>query len=120
MPLNRDEQVAKHILTYCKQVALAVQRFGNDEAVFRNDPVYRNACSMPLMQIGELAKKFSPAFIKGHPGIPWQAIKGMRTMFAHDYGSMDIGVIWETATKDTPVLEQCLQQFLAQTQAVDG
>ena len=35
----------------------------------------------------------------------WRAIKNMRNMFAHDYGSMDKDRIWQTATEDVPALK---------------
>jgi uncharacterized protein with HEPN domain len=34
----------------------------------------------------------------------WAPMKAMRNMFAHAYAAMNKAVIWETATKDIPVL----------------
>ena len=46
----------------------------------------------------------------------WRAIKNMRNMFAHDYNSMDIELIWETVVEDIPELkafcEECVRKFL--------
>ena len=58
------------------------------------DPVYRNAISMPIQQIGELVKHLTEEFIDDHPDIPWKKIKGMRTWFAHQYLNMDRDIIW--------------------------
>ena len=56
---NKDRQIVEHIINYCKEIQMAVQCFGEDENKFKGNPVFLNACSMPLLQIGELAKKLS-------------------------------------------------------------
>ena len=72
---------------------------------FLNDADYRDSVSMNLLQIGELAGKLSEEYVQATKAqMDWRAIKNMRNMFAHDYGSMDIERIWETAVEDIPVL----------------
>ena len=113
MPLSRkDEQIIKHLIDYCKEVNLAIATFKADKSLFIKDPVFRNACSMPIMQIGELAKNLSEEFQNSNQHIPWQAIKGMRNLFAHDYHSMDSEMIWETATVSIPDLSKKLTAIL--------
>ena len=67
---------------------------------------------MPIMQIGELATRLTEGFITETPEIPWKAIKGMRTFFAHQYGSMNVGLIWQTAVERIPELKSSCQQLL--------
>lgn len=55
---NKDKQILEHIIKYCIDIHLAVEHFGREEKEFANNPVYMNACSMPLLQIGELAKNY--------------------------------------------------------------
>lgn len=70
-----------------------------------------------ILQIGELAGKLTDEFVaETKDSVDWRAIKGMRNMFAHDYGSMDIDRIWETAVDDIPVLESNCLAFLQQGQ----
>ena len=66
------------------------------------------------LQIGELAGKLSDDYVRmTKVQIDWRAIKNMRNMFAHDYGSMDIERIWETAIEDIPVLyDFCKKELL--------
>lgn len=108
---TKDIQILEHIIKYCTDIQLAIEHFGENEAIFSSNPVYLNSCSMPLLQIGELAKKLSDDFIALTPNIPWRQIKGMRDFFAHDYHSMNKHVIWLTITKNVPKLkdEQLLQ-----------
>lgn len=109
---NRDVQIIRHILNYCEEVYLARMRFGDDREVFMADPVYRNAVSMPVQQIGELAKHLSDEFIEANPGIPWKQIKGMRTWFAHQYLNMDVGSIWDVVQEGVPPLKDFCVQWL--------
>lgn len=60
-----------------------------------------------LIQISENADKLTDAFKEQHPAIPWRAMKGMRNRIVHDYGRVDMTVIYDTVTKDIPrLLEQ--------------
>ena len=108
---NKDRQILDHIVKYCDEVDLAISEYGNDKETFLNNPVFRNACAMPIMQIGELAKRLSPEFCQSTPNIPWKAIKDIRDLFAHDYRSMNKDMIWMTAIKNIPELKQNIEQL---------
>ena len=41
-----------------------------------------------LLQIGELAKKFDPNFVKEYGSTPWKEIKGMRDRIVHGYDTV--------------------------------
>ena len=109
---DRDIEIIRHIRRYCDEVILAKDRFGDEREAFMADPVYRNAVSMPIQQVGELAKHLSDAFIADHPEIPWKQIKGMRTWFAHQYFNMDREVIWEAMQEGIPPLKAFCDRLL--------
>ena len=57
------------------------------------------------MQIGELSNSLSDDYRKQTADIiPWSAIRGMRNLFAHNYGSMSRDIIWKTVKEDIPGL----------------
>ena len=113
-PLDRDKSIIEHILIYCSKIMLTVERFGSELDIFIADPDYRDSVSMNLLQIGELAGKLSDEYVQQTKAqIDWRAIKNMRNMFAHDYGSMDIERIWETAIDDIPILADYCRQALS-------
>ena len=86
---NRDAQILAHILEYCNRIERTLSRFGKDFDVFLEDQDYMDSVSMNLLQIGELAGKFSDAYVQQtKPQMDWRAIKNMRNMFAHDYGAI--------------------------------
>ena len=51
---------------------------------------------------------------KTKPQMDWRAIKNMRNMFAHDYGSMEKDRIWQTATEDVPALKAYCERALTE------
>ena len=103
---SRDLDLILHMRRYCGEIEAAVQHFGDDEAVFMADAVYRNAVSMPVQQIGELAKHLTDEFTEAYPEIPWKQIKGMRTWFAHQYMNMDKEIIWDVLHNGIPQLKE--------------
>ena len=114
---NKDFQIIEHILHYCEKIEKTCERFGTSFDVFSVDPDFIDSISMNILQIGELAGKLTDEFVtETKDSVDWRAIKGMRNMFAHDYGSMDIDRIWETAVDDIPVLESNCLAFLQQGQ----
>ncbi len=109
---NRDEQLICHIARYCDEIEYALTQFHRDKSLFLSDPIFFNACCMPLMQIGELAKRLSNELLINNQDIPWKQIKGMRDFFAHDYLSMDKEIIWNTILKGIPSLSMKCQCIL--------
>jgi len=102
---NSDIQRVHHIKTYCEDIAAAISRFGDSFDTFQQDRDYFNSVSMSLMQIGELSAGLSDSFKdRTRQQVMWAPMKAMRNMFAHAYAAMNKSVIWETATKDIPVL----------------
>ena len=110
---SRDKSIIQKILAYCAQIQQTHQYFQDNQALFfdiQNGFVYRNSVAMPILQIGELAKRLSEDYIKENKAIPWRAIMGMRDIFAHHYGSVDFQELWHTSHEDISALEVYLQQ----------
>ena len=110
-----DRQRIEHILGYCCDIAVFIERFGKDYDSFLADKAYYNAVSMCIMQIGELANGLSEEFReKTKEQMPWGKIRGMRNWVAHAYLEMDSSVIWETANNRIPELAVFCEKFLTQ------
>ena len=113
--LSPDGQRMEHIRDYCVEIQETIARYGKSFAVFAEDLDYQKSVSFSLLQIGELSGKLSDAFRNETAGeIPWAAIKGMRNIFAHNYGSMSRAVIWKTANEDIPRLLSFCEKILNQ------
>lgn len=109
---NRDELILKKIIQYSDEIKETLDRFHLTYDSFAEDFVARHAISMCILQIGELVGKLSDDFKDENNAMSWKEIKAMRNIAAHNYGEIDIEILWETATADIPDLkaycEQCL------------
>jgi uncharacterized protein with HEPN domain len=93
------------IIRYCIKISSTIERFGNSFEVFEENYDFFQSVSMSLQQIGELASTLSNSFKDStRERISWGMIRGMRNRFAHGYDQMNKKQIWETATKDAPIL----------------
>jgi len=100
-----DKDRIRYMKRYCEDIEITVNRFGDSFDVFYSDIDFYNSVSMSIMQIGELAVGLSEEFKEStREQMPWRLIIGMRNHFAHGYATMDKSDIWETVTKDIPVL----------------
>ena len=104
-PLNRDDEILRRIVSYCEQIEETVRRFGDDDAIFASDAIYRNAAALCILQIGELVGHLTEEFRATHMGIPWRQIKAMRNIVAHHYGSVEAETTWEVIKGDIPKLK---------------
>ena len=108
----RDADIIEHILRYCTQVETAHNDFGYSRERFLQSTTYQNAICMCILQIGELIGKLSDGFRADHAEIPWHKIRGMRNFVAHEYGKLDLEIVWFTATKSIPELKQFCAECL--------
>jgi len=53
-----------------------------------------------LVQISENAKNLTDEFREQNADIPWTDIYGLRNRIVHDYGHVDLEIVYDTLTKD--------------------
>ncbi len=109
---SRDVIVLKKIIQYSDEIAATISRFALTQQSFADDFVARNAISMCILQIGELVNKLTDEFKTVNNKMPWHEIKAMRNIAAHNYGEIDIDILWETAIGDIPALKEYCQSFI--------
>ncbi len=109
---NRDIDVLKHIVRYCTEVEHTTERFGMSFETFSKDFVYKNAVALCILQIGELTAKLTVEFKETYAQMPWNQIKAMRNIVAHEYGSIDAEILWETVENDIPALKEYCDKIL--------
>lgn len=51
---SRNTDVLRHIISFCNDIFDAIQRFGDDYSILKQDSVTKNATALCVMQIGEL------------------------------------------------------------------
>ena len=57
-----------------------------------------------MIQISENAKRLSDDYKATHSKIPWSALSGLRNRIVHDYGNVELDIVYETLKKDIPEL----------------
>ncbi len=82
---------------------------GLTEDKLEEDEVLLDSVMFRLIQISENSDKLTPAFKTEHSSIPWRAIKGMRNRIVHEYGDVEISIVYETVVNDLPALLKQLQ-----------
>lgn len=61
-----------------------------------------------MIQISENSKKLSDEYKQRYADIPWNAVYGFRNRIVHDYGNVDLKIIYETLKNDIPDLLELL------------
>ena len=64
--------------------------------------------------IGEAAVKVSEETRAAAPGVPWNAIVGMRNRLAHGYFDIDTGIVWQTAISEVPEILAPLRALIGE------
>lgn len=112
--LQRDRQRLTRILEYCEDINAAISRFKADFEVFQQDLAYQHSVAFCILQIGELVGSLSDEYRRATmESIPWNQIKGMRNIVVHDYGDIDLEVVWDTAINGVPTLKEFCEEQLS-------
>lgn len=65
-----------------------------------------------LIQVSENSDKLTAEFKAFFSTIPWRAMKGMRNKIVHEYGNVDLAVVYDTVKNDIPELLQLLREIV--------
>ena len=63
-----------------------------------------------MIQISENARKLSEEYKQGRGNIPWNALYGLQNRIVHDYGNVDLNVVYETLKNDIPELLEMIEE----------
>ena len=61
-----------------------------------------------IIQIAENNGRLTNEFKDKHGEIPWTAIKGMRNKIVHDYGVVNMVIVYDTVTRWIPEMYEKL------------
>ena len=110
----KEKGLLINIIKHCEKINKKIE--GISREIFdSNEDVVEIIC-FNILQIGELAKNFDPEFIKRYSGVPWRHIKGMRDKVVHGYDTIDLDVIWATASSDIKPLQAYCQKIVNDNQ----
>lgn len=97
------QKVKKNVLFIVKHMR------GVDAEELDANEVLLDSMLFRMIQISENAKKLSDEYKEMHGNIPWNALTGLRNRIVHDYGNVDLNVVYETLENDMPELLEMLE-----------
>ena len=77
---------------------------------FEENEVLQDSMMFRLIQISENARKLSEGYRKEKADIPWGDIFGLRNKIVHDYGHVDLKIVYETLIYDIPSVLEMLKE----------
>jgi uncharacterized protein with HEPN domain len=80
------------------QSARAISQYASGYTLeqFVADERTQDAVLRRLLVIGEAAAHLTPETMSQFPEIPFRKMIGMRNRIVHDYGSVDLEIVWDT------------------------
>ena len=111
MSKNRQKQYADIVYPaiYGKAYEEPVQLDIDSEELGKNE-ILLDSMLFRLIQISENSKRLSDQFKNEYPQIPWMAVYGLRNRIVHDYGNVDLSIIYSTVKNDIPELYTLLNK----------
>ncbi len=84
---------------------------GITKTEFAENEILQDSMMFRLIQISENARKLSEEFRAKQSSIPWGDIFGLRNKIVHDYGRVDLEIVYETLLYDIPDVYELLKDF---------
>jgi len=101
---KNDAYYIQKVLTDINFIIKQMKEVSVDE--LQTNEILLDSMLFRLIQIQESSRKLSDTFTMKHAEIPWKDISGLRNRIVHDYGSVDLSVVFDTLTKDIPRLKK--------------
>lgn len=114
MKQTRNEKLfLKDILKHCRKI----ERYTENKSweIFLNDEILQDALIRNLEIIGEAAKNLTQKLREEHSQIPWRDVMRTQDKIVHHYFQTNVDTIWQTVTKDVPVLRTQIEKILEPT-----
>lgn len=111
MPDDRHYGLLRDMLNSALLIREYLRSSGRNS--FLADPEKQDAVLRRLEIIGEAAGRLDPEAQALFPDIPFRAMRGMRNIIAHDYGDVDLELVWRTVEADLPRLTEALERHFS-------
>jgi len=95
---------------FCENITLFIK--DKDLKYFNGSRLIQSAVIRELGIIGEATKNLSEEIRNKDQHIPWKKIAGMKDKLTHGYFSVDLNEVWNTTTKDIPILMKEIKEII--------
>ena len=103
---KNNQYYVDKILTDLKFVIDHTQ--GKTQQQIEGDDLLVDSIMFRVIQIAENSMKLDEEFQMKNSHIPWRAIRGMRNMIVHNYGAVDLAIVYDTVANSIPELYKML------------
>ena len=103
----KNDVIISKMINYVEKILKYTD--GMKYSEFESKDMFGEACVFNLSQLGELANKVDKDFQKIHNTIPWREVYGLRNRIVHDYGNVDLNIVFETLKNDIPELLEMIK-----------
>jgi uncharacterized protein with HEPN domain len=108
MPRDRSADLLNDILAFIDRIEAGHRQIPQQKPAWTRKPSMRcfthcntSAKRCPPLEVTNLA-----------PQVPWQKIKAMRNLIAHDYAGIEAAVVWQTVEHRLPELRIAVEGIL--------
>ena len=81
---EKDKKIVETIIDYCNRLNQHMQSCDNDKEIYFSNILYKDACALVIIQIGEFTGRLSEDFRNKYDGVDWRQLKGLRNIMAHN------------------------------------
>ena len=110
MPHRKWDLRIRDILASIERITEYTRNLDLD--TFRSDTKTVDAVVRNFEIIGEAAAHLPEDLVVDHPEIPWQDMRDMRNVLAHEYFGISEKIVWETLQNDLTPLVPMLKDLL--------
>lgn len=108
--MRPEEFYLRDIILASKSSESFVSEISRD--LFDSSDLHQSAVLFKLMIIGEAAAHISHRIRQKYSEVDWQSLKGFRNIIAHEYFSLDLDIVWDSARNDSVVLMEQIEHIL--------
>ncbi len=96
--LKDDRYYVEKILSDIKFLIKHTKDLNKEQ--FDSNEILLDSIMFRFIQISEHIKKLSTEFIAHHCEIPWRNIHGLRNRIVHEYGNVQLSIVYVAVKKD--------------------
>ncbi len=76
---------------------------------FSTNEVLQDSMIFRMIQLSENARKLTDEYKASRNAVPWNALYGLRNRIVHDYGNVDLHIVYDTLVEDIPELLRLIE-----------
>ncbi len=108
--MRNEKDDAYYVAKIIKDLSYIAEHMADEsESAFSRNEILQDAMMFRLIQISENARRLSEGYMNRHAQIPWGDVFGLRNRIVHDYGAVDLHIVYVTLRTDLPVLLDMLR-----------